>query len=247
MPLPKVKNSPVFSADIPTLGKVKFRAMKVGQHKSLLTAIEMQDGDAATNTLLGVIRECTFGEVDVDKIDSYLVDLLYIKIHAKSHGNIAPVKYTCKNIVVKEEKEVPCGASYTLKLDLNNAEIITPKEHSGKKVIMVDDKVGITLRPPIFERAKEIKLQGTLIDITDSFVLAGIENIINGDEVMVPGVDMTADELVEWINDLDGSILTEMAEYFENIPFLGMKVPVTCPSCGFKETFVLRGLEDFLV
>lgn len=226
--------------------KIKYRAFLVEEHKSLLTAIELKQESSLINTIHQIVKNCTFGEVDMDKLPVHVVDFLYLKIHAKSTGDTQLASYTCSNPILQEDQTFKeCQGAFTLKLDMDKAKIVYPPDYDTKKVVMVDDKVGIRLKVPSFEDFRTVKLDKSVLDITDSFIFACIESVFTPTEVNIPGKDFTADEMIAWMNKLDGLTLSKISEFFQELPYLGMDISVTCPLCGKKEDIQLRGLEDF--
>ena len=79
------------------------------------------------------------------------------------------------------------------------------------------------------------------------YIYASIESIVDGDDIRIPGQDFELEELTEWMDELDGQVLARITDFFKKIPQLGLDVKVTCPKCGRKEEFELKGLEDFFV
>lgn len=245
--LPKVETIK-YDAKIDELNMtLKYRPFTVKEHKLLLQAIELKDEASLVNTIIDLVSACTFNKVDLNKVPVHIVDYLYLLIHSKSTGNTQMATYSCNNHVLQDDGETlkPCGGSFQLKVDMDRAKIVYPKDYKKKQIVMVDDKVGIKMRVPNFEEFKKIKLDDPVLDITDHFVFSCVESIFDDDKVQVPGVDFTAEDLIEWLNGLDGSVMESIGAFFHELPYLGMDLPVTCPKCGKKEVIELKGLEDF--
>jgi len=239
---------------------VKYRPYFVEEEKSLLTAYETDEPSAVVNTIAEMVKVCTFGKIDIDKLPAHVVDYLFLLIHAKSKGSIAPADYTCNNVYLKkldsdgvlseaqEETEgemVKCPGKFTLKLDLSNAKIFYPEGYEEHKVVMLDDETGIKLKVPSFEEFRRIKLDSSVIDIADAFIFSGVESVFTKDSVLTPGVDFNEKELTEWLNKMETSVTEKLSIFFKDLPYIGLDVPVTCPLCGKKEVVSLKGLEDF--
>jgi len=225
---------------------LKYRPFTVKEHKLLLQAIEMKDEASLVNVILDLVTACTFNKINLNEVPVHVVDFLYLLIHAKSTGAGQIANYTCNNPVLQEDNSVKtCGGSFKLKVDLEKAKIVYPKAYKEKQVVKINENVGIKLRVPNFEDFKKIKLDDAIVDITDHFIFSCIDSIYEGETVQVPGIDFTSSELIEWLNGLDGSVMEKISEFFKELPYLGLELPVTCPKCGKKEVVGLKGLEDF--
>lgn len=249
-----------YDLHIDELGKtISYRALKVGEQKALLTAMGMKDAQAIVNSIVDIITECTFNEHDVSKWPMHIVDYVFLNIYAKSAGSITQAEYSCGG-TIEEEVEVedpetgektkelhtaPCGAKMRMNIDLSKAIIKYPDGYSPAKVIDLGDGMVVKMRFPSFEAFKKIDPEKEWIDIADQFIFSGIECIQDGDDVKVPGVDFSFEELVDWLNNLDSTIMQQVNDFFQESPALSLTVPVTCPKCGKKEVFELSTLEDF--
>lgn len=250
-----------YSLEIPELNKtISYRALKVGEQKNLLTVLELKDPTAMINTIVDIVRGITFGELDLSKTPMYIVDYVFLKSFIKSSGARTQAEFTCGGMVEVEETvddgdgeshvvktEAPCGSKHPLLLNLENAGIKYPEDYKSSQLIKIDDLMSIKLKMPDFESFKRLDLEKDVIAISDQYIFSGIEYILEGEEMRVPGVDFTLDEMVEWINELDSGVLEQIGEFFSNVPELSLKVDVTCPKCGKKEGFELQGLEDFFL
>lgn len=225
---------------------VKYRPFNVKEHKLLLQAIELKDEAGLVNCIRDIVDACTFEKLDLDRQPVHIVDFLYLQIHAKSTGSTQMANYTCNNRVLQEDQSFKvCGSQFGLKVNLEDAKIIYPERYTERRMVMIDDSVGIKLKVPSFEDFKKIKLDASVLDITDHFIFSCIESVFTSETVTVPGVDFTLEEAVEWLNELDGTVMEKIAEFFKEMPYLGLSLPVTCPDCGKKEVIELQGLEDF--
>jgi len=230
--------------------KVKYRPFTVKEHRILLQAIESGSEETLTNAILDLLKACTFGTLDIDKLPTHIVDFLYLQVHIKSTGAIQEATYRCGNVVDKvvdgEQKKVACGGQFTLKLPLDRAEIAYPEDYEKKKIIMVDDKVGIKLIVPSLEKFKAMKPADNVLDLTDQYIFACVDCIFEGDKsIQKAGVDFNEQELLEWLGGLDGTVMNKIGEFFKELPYLKLELPITCPSCGRKEVMELKGLNDF--
>lgn len=243
----------VYDLELPELKRtIQYRAFKVGEQKELLTCIAMKDEVALINKIVSIVEACTFGKVDMQTLPMYLVDQIFLSINTKSVGNKMPAQWQCGAVVTDEAteenpepQERPCGAKMQLMLDMDKAYMSYPDDFQNTTIIDVDDFQKVKLRVPSFEDYKKIDTKANWMDVTSQFIFACIDCIIDGDEVKTPGVDFSFEEAEEWINELDGTTLAQITDFYQNMPKLVLDINVTCPVCGNKEETKLAGLEDF--
>lgn len=222
---------------------IKYRAFNNKEHKIILEAIEMHDEAALLNTMLDVVAACTFNAVDVNKLPTHLAEYIYLKIHLKSTGKTQTASYTCGNVI----DGVHCTGAFQLNLPLDKAEIVYPEQYSIDRIVWVDEKkgIGIKMKVPSFDELKKVDLTKDVLNITDHFIMTCIDSVFTKDTVLVPGSDFTVQECIEWFDELDGATLRAVANFFKQMPYVGLKLPITCPVCKRKEELELKGIQDF--
>lgn len=242
--LPKVE-AVKFDVNIEELGrKIKYRAFNNKEHKLILEAIEMHDESVLLNTMLDVVNACTFNALDVATIPTHIVDFIYLQIHLKSTGKEQMAAYTCGNV---DDEGNKCPGAFQLRLPLETAKIVYPEAYTKDRIVWVDEKkgIGIKMKSPSFDELKKVDVSKDLLNITDHFIMTCIDSVFTKEVVLVPGADFTVDECIEWFDELDGSSLRAVANFFKQMPYVGISLPVTCPICKRKETLELKGIQDF--
>lgn len=241
--LPKVETVK-FNLPITELGRdIKYRAFNTKEHKVVLEAIEMHDEGALLNTMLDIVSACTFNAIDITKLPTHLVDYIYLKIHLKSTGKTQLASYSCGNVI----DGIRCTGAFQLQLPLEKAEIVYPESYSTDRIVWVDEKkgIGIKMKVPSFDELKKVDLSKDVLNITDHFIMTCIESVFTKETVLVPGADFSIEECIEWFDELDGSVLRAVANFFKQMPYVGLTLPVTCPICKRKEELELKGIQDF--
>ncbi|USV40832.1 baseplate hub protein [Xanthomonas phage BUDD] len=250
-----------FSLEIPELKKtISYRALKVGEQKKLLTVLELKDAAAIINTIVDIIDGITLGELDLSKTPMHLIDFIFLHSFIKSSGARSKAEYTCGGTIEVDEeveleegkkeivtKTVPCGSKHELLLNLENAQIKYPEGYQASKLVKIDETMSIKLKMPDFASFKKLDLDKDVIGISDQYIFSGIEYILDGDNMSVPGADFSFDEMTTWLNELPSTALDEITAFFEGVPVLALNVDVTCPKCGRKDGFELQGLDDFFL
>ena len=132
MALPVI-NVPTYKATIPsTKEDVTFRPFLVKEEKILLIALE-DGGDAEiAGAIKQIITSCTFEKVDVEKLATFDLEYVFLRIRAKSVGEVAKVQVLCEDDgETYVEAEVP----------LEEVEVNFPKGHTNNIKITKDVRV----------------------------------------------------------------------------------------------------------
>lgn len=245
-----------YDLHIEELGKtIKYRGLKHGEQKNILLAFELKDESGIINVILDSVESCTFNELDVKTTPMHLIDLIFLKMYAVTVGAKSPVVFSCGGTVKTtgengEEKTEPCGTKLNMFIDLDKAALVYPENYTPNKTVQIDDDTVVKLKVPSFEDFRKItetfnRDEKTLVDLADQFIWAGLEAIVDSEGVKIPSVDFTKEELFKWLDDLDPPHVAAISEYFDNLPQLVLDHSVTCPKCGRKEEFQLKGLDAF--
>jgi len=254
--------APKFDITLPSNGKVvKIRPFLVKEQKLVLHAIEMQDTSQLNNALDDVLQSCTFGELKINELPVYDVEYLIMQIRARSVGDVVEINYVCKNHVhdklmnaeqIKyspDAKEIrgegECGTRLPLKVNLASLEVSSSSKRPDNR-IMFTDTVGVVMCDLPYGAYKALSTQPTNAEVSLKAMAACIEMVISGDEVFTKS-DFTDDELVSWIEELTGDDFDKLDGFIKTMPTMRIELPLTCPSCGARETIKLEGLDDFLV
>ena len=97
MSLPVI-NVPTYELVQPsTKDKLKYRPFLVKEEKLLLMAMEEDDEKQMVNAVRQIVNNCTFVDLDIDKLPMFDLEYIFLNIRAKSVGEIAPVKLLCKD------------------------------------------------------------------------------------------------------------------------------------------------------
>lgn len=100
MALPKIKH-PTYSVTIPSTGQeINIRPFTVQEEKLLLMAKSSDNVNDTVTTIKQVINNCIMENVDIDKLSTFDIEYLFIKLRAKSVGEIVDLEY-----IVPETKE----------------------------------------------------------------------------------------------------------------------------------------------
>ena len=226
---------PEYSTTIPSTGKkVKYNPFTVKEEKVLVLASESGDNDEITNAVLNVLRNCIVSPSDLRVEDLALFDIeyLFLKARSKSVGeNIS--------IIVTDPNDETFSAEHSINID--RIGIDRNPEHSN--VIFMDDKLQVKMRYPditFFTDGIDVNTLTTSI----STITKCIDSIITDDEVY-ERLDMSEEELVEWIEGLTTQQYKSLINFFVTMPKLRHSFTIKNTNTGKDFTITLEGLADF--
>ena len=237
MALPKL-NVSMYETTIPSTGKkILYRGFLRKEEKILLLALQTEDNNQINIALKQIITNCTNGKANPDTLPIFDIEYLYLKIVTKSIGEELDLNVKCD----KCNNEV----NYTLNLDAVQA----PKIEKDANLIKLAGNVGIKLKYPTIDGMNDVSVilednKASTEEEEFNAIINTIEFIYDEEGVYYPK-DQTKEELYEFLNSLSGSQITEIKNFYNNIPTIEDTVEFTCNSCGHENKYLVRGLQDF--
>ena len=234
MALPKL-NTPTYEMVQPSTGEtVKFRPFLVKEQKVLMMAQETGEGLEMSNAMCELIKSCTFGKIsNPEKLPSFDVEYMFLKIRAKSVGDEVELMITCED---DGETVVP----YTL--NLNDVEIQRTEGHTTQ--IMITDKVGLTMKYPTLENLRKYTSDKLgAVELTFGVIGECLVNIFDENEVYE---ELPKKELNEFIESMNTDQFAEVQAFFDSIPRLRHEIVVKNPKTEVENKIRLEGLQSFL-
>ena len=239
MALPKL-NVPVYEAILPSTEKViKYRPFLVKEEKILLTALEADETEALSIAVKQIVNNCVQGELDVDKLPTFDIEYLFLRLRAKSVGEKATIGL--KPWGCPKNKGELCENTTQVEVDLEEVKVVRDEKHNPK--IMLDDSIGIKMKYP---------------DINVAGLSTGIDNMDAGMRVIKDCVEMifteeethekdsfTEKELDEFIDSLNTKQLDKIRNFFETMPTLKHTVKYKCGTCKEEKETTVQGLQSF--
>jgi phage FluMu protein Com len=233
MPLP-ILESPKYILTIPSTGKsVEYRPFLVKEEKILLLAQEAENEKAITNAIKDIIKACTFNIVDPDDLTSFDLEYIFLKLRAKSVGEVSEVRCKCEK----------CETLNNVSINIDEIEISWPTEKQDK-TIMLTDKIGITLN---YIKVKDIKSGDETKSQTETIIdtiIAMIDNVFDQNGIYKKE-DSTHEELVTFINSLNRSQMEKIEKFIINSPKLTHIAKFKCSDCKHVNELILSGTQAF--
>lgn len=233
--LPIIKQ-PIFPITLPSGKTVNVRSLLSGEYKALLSSVVLGDEHSVNETIESIIRACISDkDIDIDALFYFDIEFLILKLYTLSAGNTIEVGVHCNNKI--DDKH--CDTRFNIPINLN--EVISDGNVESSKIIKVDDEVGIKLTYPTWKRWKKIDNNSSGL----TAIKQVISNVFDAENIYYPDIDYTDDELVQFIDNLPNTVVSEISDFVNASPTIKWQRQITCPSCGRTETMTYIGLSDF--
>jgi len=234
MALPKLKTLE-YTLKLPsTQEEIKYRPFLVKEQKILMIAQESGEESQIASAVGQLVSGCTFGSIDANLSPMFDIEYVFLQLRSKSVGSKIPLNVTCPDDnKTKVEVEV----------DIDDIQVQMSLEHSQD--IEITDNINIHFRYP---RLKDLQgMPGELSDFEKTLILVVecVETITSGEE-LINRVDMTHDEIVEFVDSMNSTQMENVLKFFETMPKVRHVIDVTNPKTKVKGEVLLEGLESFL-
>lgn len=231
MPLPKLV-VPEYDCKLPVSGtKVTYRPFLVKEEKLLYLAMETQDEKEMIKAVKTILKSCS-NVKDIEKLATFEIEYLFLKIRSKAVGETSEFKITCPD---DNETEVE------VELNLDEVQVVIPREH--KKIVKINDQVKIEMRYPALDAFVDRNMKDEP-DIDDVFDLAAdcIDKVYDGDETYE---SFTKKEAKDFLGEMNNEQFQAVQSFFETLPKLSHTLEIENPKTGVKSEVVLEGLASF--
>ena len=240
MALPKL-NVPVYEAILPSTETViKYRPFLVKEEKILLTAMESEDEKTISDAVKQIINKCVQGDLDVDRLPTFDIEYLFLRLRAKSVGEEVTVglqPWGCP-----QNKGELCKFTTEVKINLEEVKVVKDKEHTNK--IMLNDDVGIMMSYPNLDVMKQFAENASESEIGMKLMKNSISMIFTEEETHEKN-SFTEEELDEFIESLTSDQFVKLRQFFDTMPQLKHVAKYTCNTCGEEKETTIQGLESF--
>jgi len=232
MTLPVI-NTPTYELEIPsTKEKLTYRPFLVKEEKILLLAMEEEQDTQLNKALKQVVHNCTFQKVDVAKLPLFDLEYIFLRIRAKSVGEVAKIQVLCED---DGETYVP------VEIDLESIEVEFQEDHSTK--IELTEEIGIEMGYPTFEFLN-FKADETEVNQLFDIISSSIERVYEG-ETVYEKADFSKKDLKVFLESLTSEQFLKVQKFFETMPRLRHKMEITNPNTKKKNEVTLEGLQAF--
>lgn len=243
MALPKLQTTK-HDLVIPSTGEtIQYRPFLVKEQKVLMIAQETGSQTDMANALIDIVNACTFDVVEADKLATFDIEYMFLKIRSKSVGSTVSIKVPATD---DPDVQVP------VEINLDELEVTISEESRQSSSAKITDNITVNLGYPTMKEIVQITnpnsnsgdLQASQIFDIVKLCVVNIED--HADGTIYERQDFSDEELNEFIESLDSSQFEKIQNFFENMPKLSHTVKVTNPNTGVEGEQVIEGLANFL-
>jgi len=232
MALPKL-NTPTHKLVLPsTSEEVTFRPFLVKEQKLLLMAQQNDNETEIVDNVVQIINNCT--GLNVSNLPVFDVEYLFLKIRAKSVGDIVQLSVKCP-----DDDETYGDVS----IDLDEVEVKIDESHTN--IINITDDIKMIMKYPQMTDIKLGQVNQSEISSVFEILKKCILEVHNGDEI-INSVDMKPQEISEFIDSMNTEQFESVMQFFNTMPKVRHVVEVTNPKTKVKSEVLLEGLQSFL-
>ena len=239
MPLPTIE-TPTYELKLPSSNKkIKYRPFLVKEEKILIIALESKNQSEITNAVTDVLKKCILTKgVDVDSLPTFDIEYVFLNIRGKSIGEDIKMTVTCPD---DKKTQVPV----TIYVD----EVKVQKRKDHKTDIVLSDKMTLRMKYPSLNQFVQTNFDveddaKTVVDKTFKVVSECMDTVFTNEDAW-DAKDYSAQERLDFIQQLNSKQYKEVERFFETMPKLSHVIEVENPNTKKKGTVVLEGLADF--
>lgn len=238
MNLPKI-NVPIYDLTLPLTKKnIKFRPFLVKEQKMLLMSVESPDSTFVNDNVKQILQNCCISDLKIEKLPVTDIEYFFLNLRARSVGEVVNLKYKCQH---KPDGETPCKNTLGVEFNLLDIKLDVPEVESK---IQLTNTVGVKLKYPTYSIIDKLNSSKSDSDIALDVIIDCIEYIYDQTE-LYNAENVSREELVEFIENLNFEQFKKIEDFFKNIPRLKKDISMKCPKCGFDHNIHIEGLENF--
>jgi hypothetical protein len=243
MSLPKIV-APEYTVQLKSVKKpVRYRPYLVKEEKLFMTAKESSDPKDIEQAVVQVIKNCTFGEIDVDALPSFDLEYLFLKLRAQSVAPTVELNYECRNVVEgSTHADNRCHNRVSVDVPLDTIELTETEGHSD--LITLRSGMVLKMRYPSIAMTRKHNIGQTNVAATE-FLVDSIEAVTDTEGNVYEMRDYSEQERMEFVESIGVSDLQKFQTFFETMPALRHVIPFACKKCGYTEMITLEGLQSF--
>ena len=232
MALPKL-NSATYTLNLPSTGdEVEYRPFLMSEQKNLMIAQESDDDKQIQQAIANCINDCTFQKLDAWSLPAFDVEYIFLKIRSKAVGETVELTLTCPD---DNKTEV------TKKIDLSKIECTMHAGHTNEVKLTEDVKLIMS-----YPTLRDVSLvnKDSETEALFEMVAKNIFQIVDG-KTIHNKVDISSEELEEFIGSMTSKNLEDITEFFESMPKLVHEVSIKNPKTQKTGKVVLEGFQSF--
>jgi hypothetical protein len=234
MALPRL-DTPQYDMTLYNGETVKFRPFLVKEQKILLLAMEEQDPKHMVNAMKQVITNCTYDQIDVDKLPTFEVENIFLRLREKSVGESIEFRVKC----VDSE----CDGLTQMTVDLTTVGYDRTALPSTK--LKISEHIVVNMKFPTLINLDQVQ---NLEDVEDNFAfLASCIESIEADGSIYTMDTTPKEEVQSFLESMTTAQFKLVRDFFVNLPKVSKTLEYSCVKCNKEQSRTIAGLQNFLV
>ena len=205
----------------------------VKEQKTLMMAQESGDDNQIRDSLASLISGCTFEKIDPFAIPLFDIELLFLRIRGKSVGEKIDLNLLC-----------PDDNKTRVNKSINLEEIDVNMKVGHTNEIKLTKKIKMVMKYPTLNDMTNITEDANDVEDVFSLIKRCVHEIHDGEKVYNK-IDMSDDELEEFIDSLTGEQFEKLTNFFDTMPKVQHSIEVTNPKTKKKGEVVIEGIQSF--
>ncbi len=235
-----VQSATIYHTQLPSDKKkrVSYRPFLVREQKAMLTAQVSEDQKVIFNTVKQVLKGCIETKLDVDTMNVFDFEHLFIKLREVSVGEFSRMRFWCMN------PDCDGNPDAKVEMDIDIREVKTEAKPGHEKLIPLFGDVSVQMKYLTVDKLDLLDEPKDELEGLFDMVIACIDCVYEGD-TKYDAKDFTYDQIKEFVTSLRADQFAKIEKFFATTPRPQMTVEYICPVCAKKNKTVLEGLKSF--
>ena len=184
------------------------------------------------NAVKTIIKNCTDIKKDIDKLPTFEIEYIFLRIRAKAVGEVSEFVVTCP-----DDNET----TVEVRLPLEQIDVVVDPDHTN--MIDLGGDIKMEMKYPSLDVFIDQNMKENP-DIEDMFKLAAscIDKVYDAEEIYE---SFTQKEALDFLGELNSEQFQQVQKFFDTIPKLKHDLVVTNPKTKVESTIPLEGLAAF--
>ena len=210
---------------------IKIKPFRVADENTLLIASESKNNKQMVNAMKKIVSNSVVDDIDVEKFAPHDFEYLFLKIRAKSVGEVSKLKIPCSHCETKNEVD----------FDLESVEVHQDEKFSN--ILTINDRLSFQMK---YLNLEDVMAMDPDIKQSEMFnvIAQAIDVIVYEDETINVG-KAERKEAQDLIESLTSKDFEKFVKYFELMPHVRGIANFTCSNCGQVNDHEIRGMQNF--
>lgn len=188
-----------------------------------------EDDQVIVDAYKQIINNCVQEPIDIDKLATFDLEYIFIKLYAQSVNNVVSLSY----------RDNEDGKVYKFDVNLNEVDLVKDERHES--VVKVTDQISIKLKYPTLGITNAMAAAETETQMFDIMLSNCIDTIYDEETVYE---DYSSDELQEFLDSIDPTTFEKIRLFFSTMPCVKHVIKYTNET-GTDRSIELKSLSDF--